>query len=140
MNKKIVLILSLVFSLELTAKTFQSFSLPIYKKNETFTFKKGKRTLINFWASWCTSCIQEIPILEELKNKNPEVSFIAINAGDSKKKIKKFLKKTGFSYTVLMDKSKKVSKELGILSLPQTIVIDEAGNIIFHKSFPPKSL
>lgn len=122
------------------AKTLQSFSLPVYKQEKIFNYKAGKKTLINFWASWCTSCIQEIPTLEELKRKNSNVTFIAINAGDSQKKIKKFLKKTGFSYTVLMDKSKRVSKEMGILSLPQTIVVDENGTIVFHENIPPKSL
>lgn len=122
------------------SKTLQSFSLPVYKQEKPFAYKAGKKTLVNFWASWCTSCIQEIPLLEELKKKNPDVTFIAINAGDSQKKIKKFLKKTGFSYTVLMDKSKKVSKGMGILSLPQTIVVDEKGEIIFHENIPPKSL
>ena len=140
MNKVILLVFTLMVSFGVYGKTLQSFSLPVYKQEKSFTYKAGKKTLINFWASWCTSCIQEIPILEELKRKNPNVTFIAINAGDSQKKIKKFLKKTGFSYTILMDKSKKVSKEMGILSLPQTIVVDENGTIIFHENIPPKSL
>ena len=125
----------LCFAVEL-----DEFSLPIYNKSEVYTYKKGKPAVINFWASWCTSCIQEIPILEELKKNNPKHSFIAINAGDSKKKIKKFLKKTNFSYEVLMDKDKSTSKKLGVLSLPQTIVVNKEGEIIYHKSVPPEKL
>lgn len=140
MFKQLLVISTLLLSFNICSKSLESFTLPIYDKEDSFTYTEGKKTLINFWASWCTGCIQEIPILEELKNKNPDVSFIAINAGDSKKKIKKFLKKTGFTYKVLMDKSKKVSKEMGILSLPQTIVVDEKGKIIFHENVPPKSL
>ncbi len=116
------------------------FSLPVYNEKKSFQYSPGKKTLINFWASWCTSCIQEIPELEALKKKFPKAEFLAVNAGDSKRKIKKFLKKTGFSYRVLMDKSKEFSKGLGILNLPQTMVVDEKGNITYHKNKPPTEL
>lgn len=140
MYRKWLIVLILIFNVSVQAKSLKEFTLPVYNEEGNYTFAKGKKTLVNFWASWCTSCIQEIPILEELKRKNPKVSFIAINAGDSKKKIKKFLKKTGFSYKVLMDRTKKTSKDMGILSLPQTIVVNEKGDIVFHKNVPPKSL
>lgn len=132
----------LLLSIQVNAKNLDAFNLPIYKSKETYSYKapSKKKILINFWASWCTSCIQEIPILEKLKSDHPEVEFIAINAGDTPRKIKKFLKKHGFSYTVLMDKDKEVSKGLGILSLPQTLVIEKDGTISYHKEVPPTSL
>lgn len=132
--------LAFLLMLSLNAKELESFSLPIYEGEESFTYKPGKKTLINFWASWCTSCIQEIPDLEALKKKYPNVEFLAVNAGDSKRKIKKFLKKTGFSYKVLMDKSKSFTKGIDVLSLPQTMVVDEKGFITYHENTPPKDL
>jgi len=117
-------------------------NLPIYNSDKQFIFKgngKGK-TLINFWASWCTSCIQELPILEKLKKDHPNVTFIAINAGESKGKIKKFLKKNTFTYKILMDKDKSFSKGLGVLSLPQTFVVDASGKVIYHGEVPPKDI
>ena len=138
--KKIFLILSLCFLTQAFGENLAPFSLPVYGEKGEFSYKPGKKTLINFWASWCTSCIQEIPELEALKKAHPEMEFLAVNAGDNKRKIKKFLSKTGFSYKVLMDKSKSFSKGLGVLNLPQTFVIDEKGKVIYHENVPPKKL
>jgi thiol-disulfide isomerase/thioredoxin len=138
----LLICLMILNTLEAKPNKMPPFSLPIYKGAEAYTYplKKKKTTLVNFWASWCTSCIQEIPELEELKKRFPEVEFLAVNAGDTKKKIKKFLKKTGFSYKTLMDKDKSFSKGLGVLSLPITMVIDKEGKIIYHSTKPPKSI
>ena len=135
---KFLLSILMIFSLK--AKELSPFSLPLYGEDKSFDYKPGKKTLINFWASWCTSCIQEIPELEALKRTYPKAEFLAVNAGDSNRKIKKFLKKTGFSYKVLLDKSKSFSKNLGILSLPKTLVINEKGEITYQDNKPPKEL
>lgn len=134
------LLLFFIISFTVQAEKIASFQLPIYNENKQYKYSAKTKTLINFWASWCTSCIQEIPELEALKKENPKMEFLAINAGDSPSKIKKFLRKTKFSYTVLMDKSKKFSKGLGILSLPITMVINEKGEIIYKSNKPPKNL
>lgn len=135
---KLVLIIFLISS-NVFAKV-PNFTLPIYKSEKNFKLSEhiGKKTIvINFWASWCTSCIQEIPILHKLKKENPKVMFLAMSAGDKKHKIRKFLKKTKFNYTVLMDVDKKVSASFGVSSLPQTIVISKKGAIVYQKHVPP---
>jgi len=122
------------------------FSLPIYKSKEIFNLKqklsKHSKVVINFWASWCTSCIEELPLLEKLKSEyqKDNVLFVAINAGESRKKIKRFLKKRGFSYLILEDKDRVISKKLGVTELPKTFVIEKNQNISFKGNRPPKSL
>ena len=127
-----------------TIYTPKDFTLSIYKKEQSMSLKdlKGKKTLINFWASWCTSCIEEIPILHKLKvsKGSKDYNFIAINAGDSKKKIKKFIKRYKYNYMTLMDKNRSVSKSWGVTNLPITLVLDEDGKIIFQGIRPPKVL
>lgn len=138
---KAILLLTLLFSPFLNAKDLSDFKLPLYPKGEfSYSSKEKKKVVINFWASWCTSCAQEVPILEKLQKQNPSVVFLAINAGDSKRKIKKFLKKYGFTWKVLMDKKKTFSKGLGVVSLPKTMVIDSKGEIVYEDSVPPQSL
>jgi thiol-disulfide isomerase/thioredoxin len=140
---KALLLLAILFSSFLQAKELNDFKLPIYPKGEfsyTSASKEKKKVVINFWASWCTSCAQEVPLLENLQKQNLDVIFLAINAGDSKRKIKKFLKKYGFTWKVLMDKNKTFSKGLGVVSLPKTMVIDSKGKIIYEDSVPPQSL
>lgn len=99
-----------------------------------------KKIVINFWASWCTSCIQELPELRELKEKYPNAEFLGINAGERKNIIKKFLKKYNFPYMILLDKDRALSKSLGVKDLPRTFVIDKSGKIIFDDIRPPKKI
>ena len=103
---------------------------------------KAKKVLINFWASWCTSCIEEVPILNELKqDQNADnYRFISVNVGDNKKKIKKFIKKYKFGYEVLMDPTREVTKSWGIDALPITVILDENQQLIYQGIRPPQTL
>ena len=125
--------------------TPQSFSLT---KLEGGTFNLndvlGKKiVVINFWASWCKTCSEEIPQLVELqKNTKPEEAvFIGINTGENDSKAAKFKKREGYPYLVLVDKEKTVAKKYNVLGLPQTIIISKDGKkVVFRGSRPPKSL
>ncbi|MBC96666.1 MAG: hypothetical protein CME63_02885 [Halobacteriovoraceae bacterium] len=136
--KLIIILLYLLFS---NAEEMPTIKIAQYKNNKPFILENiNKKIVINFWATWCTSCIKEIDELERLKNNNPNVEFIAINAGDSKKKIKKFLKKHPWTYKILMDVDKSISKSLGVLSLPQTWVLDKKRTIIYKNTKPPSKI
>lgn len=141
---KFYLLLALFFSSELFAESFPDFKLPIYKTESEFKLSEalaGKRVLINFWASWCTSCIKEIEILEKLKEKyKDKVVFVAVNAGEKDRLIDNFIKKHKFSYTILYDKDRMFSKSVGVDALPITIVIDQNKNVIYRGIVPPDSL
>lgn len=139
--------MAIFFSSTLLGSTgkISDFSLPLYG-DQMGNFKlsenlKGKKTLINFWATWCTSCIQELPILDTLKNKYGEkVNFIAINAGEQKNLMAKFFKRYKFNYLHLKDEDRSFSKSMNVDSLPVTIVIDKDMNIIYRDVVPPKEL
>ena len=143
MNKSILFIILFCISTMTLAEKIKDFSLPIYGSNKVFNLSKElkkKKVVLNFWASWCTSCVKELPILEELKNKNPDVLFVGVNAGDSKRKIKKFLKRYSFSYLILEDKSKEFSKSVGVLNLPQTWVISNDRVVKYKSDIPPEKI
>lgn len=141
--KKIFFLCLTYISFNAYAEKLTNFTLSDFKSNSTYNLQeqtKGKKTLINFWASWCTSCAKEIPQLEELKNKYKDANFIAINAGETSNLINKFIKKYQFSYTILTDPDRTISKNLGINALPVTIVIDQDMNILYKDIVPPKEL
>ncbi len=141
MKKLIILTLLIGFNSFSYAEKIKAFSLKEYASAQTYDVTQAKKkTLINFWATWCTSCIKELDELEALKKKYPSYEFIAISAGDTKKKIKRFLKKHPWSFKVLMDEDKSVSKSLGVLNLPQTWVIDKKGEIVYKETVPPTTL
>lgn len=136
-------ILIFTFISNVYAQDLKDFELPTYSSNEIYKFSAKNlknKLVINFWATWCTSCIQEIPLLEKLKADNPTVEFIAISAGDKPNKIKKFIEKHKFTYKILMDSDNSFSKSIRVINLPQTMVIEPGGKIIYHKEVPPEKL
>ncbi|WP_372655190.1 TlpA family protein disulfide reductase [Halobacteriovorax sp.] len=142
--KNIMLLMSLSLIFTTNAYTPKEFKLDSYDKSAPVELKNlnDKKILINFWATWCTSCIEEIPILHKLKvSKNAkDYHFIAISAGDSRKKIKKFIRRHKFNYKILMDKDNSLSKSWGVEALPVTIILDKERKIIYEGIRPPKTL
>lgn len=138
------IILTLLLCKGIYAKELKEYSLNEYNKG-TYDFSEvigKKRLVINFWASWCTPCIEELPLLHALqrKYKDKDVEFIAVNSGEKEKKIKKFLKRYPFEYKILMDPEKSVAALYGIESLPYTLVLDMEGKVIFKDIRPPNTL
>lgn len=144
MKKFLFVILQIVLMSSVQSKTLPDFELPIHNENKTFKLseQKGKTVVINVWATWCVSCIKEIPELNELKNKysDPKYTFVAISAGDTGMQIKKFLSKHPFNFVILEDSTKNISKSLGVTDLPRTIVVSPSGEVLYSDSKPPKNL
>ena len=109
------------------------FSLPSLDENKKVELKdfKGKPVVINFWASWCTPCRQEMPFLEKSWNeyKDKGVVFIGIDVLDDEKNAKDFINTLGVSYPNLKDQSGEVASKYGVVGLPATIFIDKQGRI-----------
>jgi len=94
---------------------------------------KGKVTLVNFWATWCPPCVQEIPSLNRLKQKMSGLAFelISINYAEDNKTILDFMKKINVEFPVLMDQDGNFAKKWNVITYPSTFVIDKNGKIIY---------
>jgi thiol-disulfide isomerase/thioredoxin len=142
---QLVKFLFIIFTFSALGKA-PDFSLPVYKSDKTYqlekSLKSGKTVVLNFWATWCTACIEELPLLRDLQKKymDKNVEFIAINAGERKKLIKKFLKRYDFPYKIVLDQGRKIAKKFKVENLPQTFVISKEGKILFHGNRPPKTI
>jgi thiol-disulfide isomerase/thioredoxin len=94
----------------------------------------GKKLIIlNFWASWCPYCNQEVPYLIELANKykDKNLEIIAVNIGEHEKIVKKFVSNKQINYIVVLDTTTEVAKRYNIKGIPTNFVIDLTGKIIF---------
>ena len=135
-----------IFILQAQSEKIENFKLPVYGQNKTFILDKvlenNDRVLLNFWASWCVECIREIDELEKLKknHEKKKILFVGINAGETQRKIKRFIKKYKFSYLILEDRDRIVSKKLNVKELPTTLVIDRKKRILFNKPRPPGTI
>ena len=91
----------------------------------TKDFKKNNFTLINFWASWCSPCRMEHPILMNL-SKSKKLKLVGINFKDKKNNAKKFLKELGNPYNlVAKDEIGKKSVNFGIYGIPESILVNK---------------
>jgi peroxiredoxin len=94
---------------------------------------KGKVTVVNFWATWCPPCVEEIPMLNRLKVKMKDVSFelISINFGQEKSTISDFLSKVNVEFPVLLDEGGKIAGDWNAVVLPSTFVIGPNGKFAY---------
>jgi thiol-disulfide isomerase/thioredoxin len=92
---------------------------------------RGKVSIINFWASWCTPCVEEIPSLNRLRKKMQGKPFqlISINYAEDPKAIKDFLKMVNVEFPVLLDTTGEVAAHWKVIAFPSTFVIGSDGKI-----------
>jgi thiol-disulfide isomerase/thioredoxin len=92
---------------------------------------QGKILLVNFWATWCIPCKDEIPVLAALqKEYQNQVVVIGINAGEMSGVVQNFVDKNDISYTVLLDENNAVTDQYLIRAFPTTLIIDRQGALI----------
>ncbi|MBD8068182.1 TlpA disulfide reductase family protein [Bacillus sp. PS06] len=94
---------------------------------------EGKKVLVNFWASWCEPCLEEMPEIQELYDtKSDDIEILAVNMTVTEKNLqtaKDFIKEQGFTFPVLLDVTNKTSSNYEVLNLPVSYFIDSKGII-----------
>lgn len=106
------------------------FALPDLDGNIVrFADFRGKVVLVNFWATWCPPCRDEIPSMERAwrRLKDEGVALLAVHVGGDVEKVWAFANEFNVSFPVLVDKSSKVSREWQTVGLPTTFVVDPDG-------------
>ncbi|WP_394232279.1 peroxiredoxin family protein [Niallia oryzisoli] len=93
---------------------------------------QGKKVLLNFWATWCPPCKEEMPDMEKFhKSAGDDVVILAVNI-DPQYDVNKFVNEMGITFPILLDEKDEVNTMYQILTIPTTYFIDEEG-IIRHK-------
>jgi thiol-disulfide isomerase/thioredoxin len=90
---------------------------------------KGEPAVINFWATWCAPCREEIPILQEAHAANPNVQFLAVT-DELATTVRPFADQLKMTLPVWYDPGGKAGKAYGIQSIPQTFFLDGEGTIV----------
>ena len=93
---------------------------------------RGKVVFLNFWATWCIPCREEMPTMEKLHKefKNRGLEVVAVNIKEDKKDVRKFVEELGLTFTILLDKSGNTSEEYGAWSIPLSYFINRNGEFV----------
>ncbi len=101
---------------------------------------KGQVVMINFWASWCGPCRQEMPLLDSIYRKYNKLGFtlIGVNVEPDRASAEAWLKQTPVTFPVLFDAKSAVSSLYSVAGMPTTVFIDRKGNVRnIHQSYRP---
>ena len=109
-------------------------------KNLKLSEMTGNVVLINFWASWCGPCREEMPLLNDLHKKYEPLGFtvLGVNVEEDARNARGFLKNFPVDFPVLLDNKNQVSKRYNVIAMPTTVVLDRDGNVRYlHKGYKP---
>ena len=101
---------------------------------------RGDVVMINFWATWCGPCRQEMPLLDDLYARYQRVGFnlLGVNIDDDSRRAMKMVEELGVNFPVLFDARKEVSKLYNVDAMPVTVLVDREGTVRHvHHGYKP---
>jgi peroxiredoxin len=115
-------------------KSIPEIALPdLQGKTFRLSQTRGRVVLVNFWASWCPPCVEEMPSLEKLHrvlgDKGLEV--VAVSVDDNLDVIEQFQKEHGLTFTIVHDEGAKVARRFQTFKFPETYVVDREGRLVW---------
>ena len=112
------------------------FSAPVYGSDAHFSLEqhRGKVVLINFWATWCTPCINELPYFDAVSRKyGDDIAVVALHSHLVTDDVASFLAKHDYQLTFALDQTGDIIKAFGgSTMLPHTIILDPNGVILYN--------
>lgn len=95
---------------------------------------RGKKVIVNFWATWCPPCIEEMPDLQSFyeKNKDNNIEILAVNLtnlDDGEEAVRSFVTEYGLTFPVPLDAEGEVGTSYGVFTIPTSYILDEEGRI-----------
>jgi peroxiredoxin len=88
---------------------------------------RGHVVVLNFWATWCIPCIEELPSLVELQRRMPQITVVAISADEDADAYRKFLVDNHVNFVTVRDPPTQIQKLYGTVKIPESYVIDQSG-------------
>jgi peroxiredoxin len=109
-------------------------------KNLRLSEHRGEVVLLNFWATWCGPCRQELPLLNRIHEQYRKVglTLLGVNIDDRADSGQAMARKLGITFPILFDPGKQVSRRYDVDAMPSTLLIDRSGTVRYiHRGYLP---
>ncbi len=117
------------------------FRLPVRAGGEvSLAGLRGQVVLINFWATWCGPCRQEMPLLDQIYQRYKGLGFtlLAVNVEEDSTLADRWLADMPVTFPVLLDRANAVSRLYDVTAMPSTVIVDRQGRIRYiHHGYKP---
>jgi peroxiredoxin len=114
-------------------KLAEDFTLPLADgKSFRLADHRGKVVLINFWATWCGPCREEMPAMERLWQQQKDQGFmlVAVSVDTNAKSVNPYLTKLGLTFPVALDPKMDLGNTYGVRALPSSFIVDREGHVV----------
>ena len=122
-----------------TASTWNTYDFTVLDENGNevkLSDFLGKPIVLNFWATWCTYCVREMPDFQAAYEKYPDVQFVMVNVTDGYYETidsaKQFVAEKGFTFPIFFDTESSATTAFKVTGYPQSYFIDANGNLVAH--------
>ncbi|HET6894744.1 MAG TPA: TlpA disulfide reductase family protein [Candidatus Baltobacteraceae bacterium] len=108
------------------------FSVHTFRGTERLSDLRGKPVVINFWASWCPPCTDELPYFARLaQTYGDRVTIVTVDWNEQPGVAEAYLREHGIALPVTMDQQSKIYRAYSLSEVPDTIVLDADGNVMY---------
>ncbi len=111
-----------------------SFELPVVEsppERIALADLRGRKAVVNFWASWCAPCREEAPELARAARRfSKEIGFLGVNILDGREEALRYVDRYGVPYESVRDTRAVVAKRFGVNGAPETFFLDERGSVV----------
>ncbi len=104
-------------------------------RNHRLEDLRGRIVLLNFWATWCGPCREELPALDQLASRHAEDGLVVVGISldrAGREAVAGFLEGRGIGFPVLLDPNSEVGDRYGVRFYPTSVVIDRQGRLVAH--------
>ena len=101
---------------------------------------RGQVVLINFWASWCGPCRQEMPVLQKIHDRYEKLGFtvLGVNVDEQPEKARRIVDRLTLDFPLLLDTNQTVSEAYQVNAMPFTVLVDRNGTVRYvHRGYKP---